>query len=159
MVWEEIERIYKELHTENKYSQIKMTMFNSKSQPQLKGKAAEVRDLSPVMARVWKKIHNPGMSVHRNILVVLEGSAHLDQILNDHPNDIALPEDAANDLIATAFIMLSTWLEFFEHFKDCDVLLFGLTGKGHQLMHACLLSRLGCLLKLSLDIGAFKFCL
>jgi hypothetical protein len=79
------------------------------------------------------------------ILVVLEGSAHMDEILDDHPSDFALPPEAADDLIATAFIYLSTWYEVFLHFKALDIALplFGLTGKGHILMHACLLSRYG----------------
>ena len=65
----------------------------------------------------------------------------MDEILADHPNDFALPEEAADDLIATAFIYLSTWYEVFEHFKGGDMPLFGLTGKGHILLHSCLLSR------------------
>ena len=72
---------------------------------------------------------------------VLPGSAHLDEILAEHPTELALPKEAADDLIATAFIYLQTWYEVYQHFKDGDQLLFGLTGKAHILLHACLLSR------------------
>ena len=71
------------------------------------------------------------------------GSAHCDDILADHPSDFCLPDDVADDLIATAFIYLSTWYEVFLHFKSEAVPLFGLTGKAHLLLHACLLSRSG----------------
>ncbi len=83
------------------------------------------------------------MGIHRKILIMLEGSAHCDQILTNHPNDFALPEAVADDLIATAFIYLSTWYDVCLHFKDADVPLFGLTAKAHLLLHCCLLSRLG----------------
>jgi len=71
------------------------------------------------------------------------GSAHCDEILADHPSDFCLPDAAADDLIATAFIYLTTWHEVFDHFKGGDMPLFGLTGKAHIMLHACLLSRSG----------------
>jgi hypothetical protein len=72
----------------------------------------------------------------------------LDEILEEHKLEYALPEEAANELINTAFVYLSTWYSVFLHYKDGDVPLFGLTGKGHILMHSCLLSRSGpCFLK------------
>ena len=78
-----------------------------------------------------------------SVLLLPSGSAHCDQILEDHPSEFCLPADQADDLIATAFIYLTTWMEVFEHFKGGDQPLFGLTGKGHILLHACLLSRSG----------------
>ena len=83
------------------------------------------------------------MCLVRKILIVLGGSAHLDKILTNHPSDFVLPKDAAQDLISTGFIYLAVWREVFEHFKDADMPLFGLTAKAHLLMHFCILSRLG----------------
>jgi hypothetical protein len=72
----------------------------------------------------------------------------LDEILEEHRSEYALPEAAADALIKTAFVYLSVWYDVFLHYKDGDVPLFGLTGKGHILMHSCLLSRSGpCFLK------------
>ena len=71
-------------------------------------------------------------------------------MLADHPSDFALPGDVADDLIATAFIYLSTWYEVFDHYKGGDMPLFGLTGKAHILLHACLLSRFG---QCKIDMG------
>jgi len=73
--------------------------------------------------------------------LIYSGSAHCDEILTEHPSDFCLPEAAADDLISTAFIYLTTWHEVFEHYKDGDMPLFGLTGKAHIMLHACLLSR------------------
>ena len=82
---------------------------------------------------------------HLNFIMLLlhSGSAHCDQILEEHPTDFALPDEVADDLIATCFIYLTTWMEVFEHFKGGDQPLFGLTGKGHIMLHSALLSRSG----------------
>lgn len=142
-VWQDIQVIYDKLDSESRYGFMRQTMFTTKSQPKLKGKAAEVKDMGPVMVLIWKKYHNPNLLIHLKILVVLEGSAHCDEILENHPSHFALPTAEADDLIATAFIYLSTWYEVFNHFKDLDLPLFGLTGKAHIMLHACLLSRSG----------------
>ncbi len=69
------------------------------------------------------------------------GSAHCDEILSEHMSEFKLPDAVADDLIATAFIYLSTWYEVFLHYKGSDPPLFGITGKAHIMLHACLLSR------------------
>ena len=116
-------------------------MFTTRSAPKLQGRAAEIKDFGPVLVKLWSKYMNGALSVHQKILIVLQGSAHLDEILSEHSSDFALPEAAADDLISTAFIYLSVWYELSLHFKQDDVPLFGLTSKAHLLMHCCLLAR------------------
>ncbi len=142
-IWGDINRLYGEMGTENKYWIIRMSMFTTGSQPKMKGKAAEIKDLLPVLVRVWRKYYNAELEIHSKILVILEGSAHMDQILTDHPSDYALPSDVADDLFGTCCITLSTWYDVFLHFKneEMEPPLFGLTGKAHLLMHCCVLSR------------------
>ena len=65
-----------------RYGHMRRTMFHTKSQPKLKGKAAEVRDLGPVMVRVWRKHMNANLLIHQKILVVLEGSLVCEILLN-----------------------------------------------------------------------------
>ena len=72
-VWGDIERCYKELDTENRYGHMRQTMFHTRSQPKLKGKAGEVKDLGPVMVKIWEKYMNPNLLIHQKILVVLKG--------------------------------------------------------------------------------------
>jgi hypothetical protein len=72
-VWRDIEIIYDELDSENRYGHMRQTMFHKKSQPKLMGKAGEVKDLGPVMVKVWEKHMNPNLLIHQKILVVLKG--------------------------------------------------------------------------------------
>ena len=74
VVWDDIQEAYDDIGTENRYGHMRRTMFTTKSQPKLKGKAAEVRDMGPVMVRVWRKHMNANLLIHQKILVVLEGS-------------------------------------------------------------------------------------
>ena len=73
-VWRDIEHFYEELNTECRYGLMRQAMFTGKSQPKLKGKAAEVKDLGPVMVKVWQKHMNPSLGIHQKILLVLQGS-------------------------------------------------------------------------------------
>ena len=142
-IWKDIQELYEELGVDCRYGQMRMTMFTSSSQPKMKGKAAEIKDLGPVLVKLWQRYFNSRLEVHRQILAVLEASAHLDNILREHPSDFVLPDAAADDLISTGFIMCSIWYAAFQHFKALDMPLFGLTAKAHLLLHCCLLSKLG----------------
>ena len=73
VVWRDIEFFYDELDSENRYGHMRQTMFTTKSQPKLKGKAGEIKDLGPVMVKVWEKHMNPNLLIHEKILVVLKG--------------------------------------------------------------------------------------
>ena len=72
-VWEDIERCYARLYNENRYGRMRQTMFHTRSQPKLQGKAGEVKDLGPVMVMVWEKHMNKNLLIHQKILVVLRG--------------------------------------------------------------------------------------
>ena len=104
-VWIDIEGEYKSLDTKNRYNSMRMTMFTTKCQPKLKGKAADIKDMGPVLKNIWKKYYNSKLAVHEKILTVLEGSAHLDAVLDAHPADYTLSEEVTADLVGTAFII------------------------------------------------------
>ena len=72
-VWRDIEDGYEKLSSENRFGHMRQTMFHTKSQPKLKGKAGEVKDLVPVLALVWEKHMNNNLPIHRHILFVLQG--------------------------------------------------------------------------------------
>ena len=79
-IWRDINRLYDEYKTVNKYWSIRMAMFHTKSQLKMKGKAAEIKDLLPILVEIWRKCYNSESEILRTILIVLEGSAHMDRI-------------------------------------------------------------------------------
>ena len=75
IVCQKMSTLYGELGSENRFSGLKWTMFDQryKSQPKLRGKAAEVRDFIPVLLEICKEFFNFGVTVHRMIISILEG--------------------------------------------------------------------------------------
>ena len=59
VVWDDIQEAYDDLGTENRYGHMGRTMFTTKSQPKLKGKAAEVRDMGPCDGEGLEEAHEP----------------------------------------------------------------------------------------------------
>ena len=76
-VWTSIIAEYEAQDAEHRYGHMRQSMFTTKSRPKLKGKAAEVKDMGPVMLEVFKHFHNPNLAIHQKILVVLEGPTPL----------------------------------------------------------------------------------
>ena len=116
-------------------------MFHKRSAPKMVGTACELVDLGPVAVIIWRKYYEANNDIHKKILVMLEGSAHLDELLQAHETSFALPEDAASDLVATAHVYLSIWTEVASHFKDLDLPLYSQTSKAHFLFHSCKLAQ------------------
>ena len=140
-LWGEIQRLYVRFGIANRYSGMRMTMFKTSSQPKMKGKAAELRDLGKVMVELWRQHANLDLHINMEILAILQGSAHMDQILTDN-HDFVLPREASTDLLATCHLTLATWYQVFLHFKNSEMTkpLFGLTAKAHFMLHACVMS-------------------
>jgi len=90
-----------------------------------------------------KHVFSALLFVMASMIITYQGSAHCDEILATHPTHFCLPPAEADELTACAFVYLAVWQELFEHYKNEPQPLFGLTGKAHIMLHACLLSRSG----------------
>ena len=137
-IWGEIQEVYRRDAVQNRYGNLKITMFTSRASTKLKGKAMEVCCLVPVLHKVWLRFYNKKLEVHRKIELVLRTSAHLDAILEEHASEFVLPEKAADDFKSTGHVHLSMFYELKAHFATEHGKLFQLTQKGHYAMHCCL---------------------
>jgi len=139
-VWERILFHYARLQTSCKYGQLKMTMFTARTGPKLKGKAAEVKGLIPVLHKVWLEFYTNTVLVHRHVELVLRTSVAMDAMIDAHQDLFSLPAPAARDLVNTCFAHLYAFWELRQHWAGEQYPLFQLTQKGHYLMHSCLLA-------------------
>ena len=102
---------YRAAKVENRFSTITPTMFSTKSGAKLKGKAADVKDLGPVLAKVFKKYYDPeAIAVHKEVECMLRMSAHLDTILDANTHEFVLADEPARDLVATGFTYMQIWV-------------------------------------------------
>ena len=140
-VWLDILDWYQRLGVDNKFAQLKPTMFSTKSSPKLKGKAGEVKDLVQVLHKVWLKYLNPLLEIHRKIEIVLRTSAHMGKVLEEGYGEFVLSSRGYNDLEATGMMHLDVFWQLRQYFAEENYPLFQLTSKGHYLMHCCFLSK------------------
>ena len=77
ILWDFVQMAYDHYESENRYSQLRMTLFHSKSQPKMRGKAAEIKDFGPVMLACCREFLNPRLPVHQKIIFVMEGPVRL----------------------------------------------------------------------------------
>lgn len=138
-----VDEIYKRDRIANRYSNITKNMFTMNSGPKLKGKAACVKDLGPVVHEIWKRYYTKGNPTHDKIEYMLRCSAHLDAVLDANTSEFVLSDEPAKDLIATGFSYLHIWSQVADELKSDK--LFGMTAKSHLLMHCCLLSRISAM--------------
>ena len=108
-VWLDILDWYQRLGVDNKFAQLKPTMFSTKPSPKLKGKAGEVKDLVQVLHKVWLIYFNPLLVIHRQIEIVLRTSAHMDKVLQESCGEFVLSPSEHNDLVATGLMHLSVF--------------------------------------------------
>jgi len=139
-LWAQIKDRYDERGTPTQYSDLKKTMFNSRTGIKLKGKAAEVKHLGPILLELFQEYMNPLIAIHRQTELVLRLLVHLDVVVDRDPDAVALSDADSSELLGTCQACFCVWTEVSEHWKGEGVPIFGLTSKAHMLVHACILS-------------------
>ncbi|CAK0807567.1 unnamed protein product [Prorocentrum cordatum] len=140
----EIWDVYKVSKTNSKFSRIKMTTFTIRLKGNLRGKAAEVKHLGPILLEAWTKYMNPQVSLHAKIRLLLRLSVDLDREIDSlDPKRMCMPEAIRQDLLRRCHGFLVLWSEVQDFFandeEQPDFELFHITIKAHFLLHCCLL--------------------
>ena len=65
---------YDRLGCKDRLSTLRKSMFTTKSQPKLKGKAAEVHDFAEPLLNACYHFMNPENGIHQQVVQVLEGT-------------------------------------------------------------------------------------
>ena len=139
-IWEDMKQLYNFLNVPHRYHYFnRLTMFVRKSgPPKLRGKAAEIHHLHKVMLNLWSKYCNKHISVHRQVLTLLKLNSKVEDLLEEHKHEMALPADAAKELLDACCCMCHVQQLLFDHFQDEDVRLFNITLKTHDIIHLAL---------------------
>ena len=96
-VWARVQVLYKDLDIkkENRYGNLKLTMFKLTGTAKLRGKAGEVRAFGAVLCRVFEEHYDPEDLSHRKMLLCLKKGVRMEDILDEHPDAYALPGSPA----------------------------------------------------------------
>ena len=139
-LWNEITAEYRILGPgTTRFQTITANMIQGKSKkiPDLKGKAAQIKGLIPVLVTIWRRhmdhsIHGPAW--HRDVLAGLTASARYDELLKAHRLYPRLPPLARVELRSTCFIFCQAQAALVNHFHP-HIGLFNVTMKSHYLIH------------------------
>ena len=109
--------------------------------PRLKGRAAEIRWFVRPLIEVFKVHMDDSIREHRLVLLGLEASLKLENILADHTSEFCWALDVHLDFLKTTYDFLGLLTALANHFHSKGELLFNFTIKNHYLLHIALYSR------------------
>ena len=126
-----------------RYTRLYLSMFSSlrswrTSFPKLKGKAAQVKHLTPALAYAWSKVREVGNPKHDAVSLALDMSVQMDRVLDDHPGAVVLPNDASDDFIAVSFVFLNQYTRLATLYNTGGDMVFNVTVKSHMVAHIAL---------------------
>lgn len=108
--------------------------------PSLKGKAAEMRWLAKPMSLVWQDFMDPALQLHRQIKMLLDQAALIEELLDAHPAELVLPPGVGQQFAKACFRynQLLTAVGSWHH--ERGLVVFNYTIKNHYLCHIGLLA-------------------
>ena len=132
-VWSMIDAYFNEHKPKSRFRIIKPSMYKSGpgGYPKLKGKASEVKNLTPALLSVWKRGWNENDQLHVAVTTALETSLRLDQMLEENTGFV-LPTEVADEFFATALQHIQAQI-FLKNYAGLQ--LFNITMKCHYFIH------------------------
>ena len=120
----------------------KLSMFVRQGKfPKLRGKASEVRHLGAALHELWVDKMNHGITVHRQIALMLKLNVGMEKLLTDFKDEFALPAGPAADFDNYCTDMLLLQSQVAQHFLEEGYQFFDITSKSHMLQHLGMMSR------------------
>ena len=108
--------------------------------PCLTIRGAQAKRLVPVLAHVVRQHKVEGVQQHLDILLALENSAEIDNILDRNSKAYKLPDLEADALIRNGFEFCQMVTKLVRHFHPLGKNYFHMTIKTHWFLHFCLTS-------------------
>ena len=126
-----------------RYTRLFITMFSNASSwrtnfPKLKGKAAQVKHLTPALSYAWSKLKTVGNTNHDAVTLALDMSLRMDRVLDAYPGSVTLPEEAAEDFVASSFVFLHQYTRLASLYNAGGDMVFNVTVKSHMVAHIAL---------------------
>ena len=140
-VWRDIQAEYRNhSSTTTRFNNLTHNMIKgpSKKTPDLRGKAAQIRALIPVMIKIWSDKMDTGNQQHRDVLAGLVHSAEIDIVLKENKRRPSLPADAQVRLRTACFGFAAAQAALVTFYHP-EIPLHNVTAKTHYLMHIALI--------------------
>jgi hypothetical protein len=124
------------------FANLKLSMFVNVAephahQPKLKGRAAEIRHFGPCLLQVFEQQMDADNPTHRTVRLGLKHSIRMEDIMNDHPGVLKLPDEDGVAFRKAGYNYLACLKKLERHFSGQDRKLFNVTIKAHYIAHGC----------------------
>lgn len=143
--WNFIKTYYRNFDTKHKFQSIqKLSMFLRKSGGvKLRGKAAEIKGLAPVMLALWEMYMNHSLDIHKKIALLLKVNLKMEELLASCAHEVNLNSEAAALFRRYAFAWAQLQEEVYHFFQNEEIscTLFTCTSKIHQVVHSAINSK------------------
>ena len=141
-VWVEISQQYRVLNVEHQFSMLKDTMYLADGGfPRLEGRAAEIRWFVRPLIEVFKTHMNRDAREHRMVLLGMEMSLRLEEIVDENLSEYCWPLAVHREYLKTTYAFLALLTSLGNHYHTQGELPFNFTIKCHFLLHIALYSR------------------
>lgn len=103
--------------------------------PKLKGRAAEVKNLLFPMVHVWTRYMDPANNAHKEILLALQMSVRIEEILSANVKTNVFPRAVHAEFETCIFGFLALQTSVANHYNNLGYCLFNVTIKSHMMAH------------------------
>jgi hypothetical protein len=139
-IWGEICDEYKRCETSAQYSSLGLSSFTDpkaplQNYPRLKGRAAEVKGLVPVLAQVWKRHQRTENETDRLVDQLLEQQMLFQELLDEDANAFHLSTESATELCKVTDKLLSLYSKLAHQADGEGALKWTMAPKHHMLWH------------------------
>ena len=134
-IWKDIVAEYKRQNTTTRFGIITANMIQGQRKlPELRGKAAQLRSLMPVLLRVWTARMDQSNAQHRDIRDGLAASSEIDRILHEHRGLPRFPPAVRVKFRKACFTYVQSQAALI-NFYHPDIALYNVTTKSHYILH------------------------
>ena len=134
--WASICAFYRLHRTNTQFSNMRLSSFHeAREYPKLKGKGAEIKDLTPALLELWMEHSNPREQQHRLISGMLQSQCVANEILHEFKDEMLLPLGKAKSLASAIDDVLVNYSQLANLADGSGQVLWSVTPKFHYLWH------------------------
>ena len=139
-IWSDINEEYRRAECASQFSTLGLSSFTDPkaprgSYPRLKGRAAEVKGLVPVLAQVWKRYQSAESESDQLVDRLLGLQIRFQELLDEDATAMHLSEESAEGLCKVTDKLLSVYSKLAKQADENGALLWNVTPKFHMLYH------------------------
>lgn len=141
VLWQEICGEYRSQEVAAQFSSLGLSSFlvdvkaPTTAYPRLKGRAAEIKWLVPVLQAIWERRKRPGNQIDQLVSIVLQEQLTFQALIDEDADMFQMEAESAKQLPKTVDRLLATYARLAFEANQQGELLWSMVPKHHMLWH------------------------